>query len=391
MPWLCPVSRATSELRFRPTWRCRREAEPHHEGSTSRTGGPFGLAGMVTLVLACKVPGSTMAQGTSTDERHGSSGLGTSTNIAEGSAATSGDTGEPSETAPGLDPESSSEVTTRTPSEDASTATTDPAEAESGSQTTGSIPTSSDDGTVASTGPVEPADPFVSSSYQRPRPLGSTAANAGYWEYLPPESGNAPRPLLVALHGIGENAEGTAETLPDVLVNGPARLIARDEWPLERPFIVLSPQFDGASCPDARWVNEFIEYAVANYEIDLARVYLTGLSCGAYGVWNYLGTYVDARVAAAVPIAGNGAGAWNQRSCDLGRVPIWAFHGDLDEQVAATGTTDPVEHLQGCDPEPVDLRMTIYLGVGHDSWSRTYDLSAGHDIYTWMLEHRKAE
>jgi len=27
---------------------------------------------------------------------------------------------------------------------------------------------------------------------------------------------------------------------------------------------------------------------------------------------------------------------------------------------------------------------TIYPGVGHDSWDRTYDLSAGN-IYTWML------
>jgi len=29
--------------------------------------------------------------------------------------------------------------------------------------------------------------------------------------------------------------------------------------------------------------------------------------------------------------------------------------------------------------------LTVYPGVGHDSWTRTYDLSAGHDIYTWLL------
>ena len=36
---------------------------------------------------------------------------------------------------------------------------------------------------------------------------------------------------------------------------------------------------------------------------------------------------------------------------------------------------------------PADLRLTVYPGVGHDSWDRTYDLSAGHDIYSWLLTH----
>jgi hypothetical protein len=33
--------------------------------------------------------------------------------------------------------------------------------------------------------------------------------------------------------------------------------------------------------------------------------------------------------------------------------------------------------------------MVIYPGVGHDSWSATYDGSGGHDIYAWMLAHRR--
>ena len=41
------------------------------------------------------------------------------------------------------------------------------------------------------------------------------------------------------------------------------------------------------------------------------------------------------------------------------------------------------------DPPPTDVRLTVYPGVGHDpdAWDPTYDLSAGHDIYTWLLEH----
>jgi hypothetical protein len=37
------------------------------------------------------------------------------------------------------------------------------------------------------------------------------------------------------------------------------------------------------------------------------------------------------------------------------------------------------------DPTPVDVRLTVYPRTDHDAWSRTYDLSAGHDIYAWLL------
>jgi len=38
---------------------------------------------------------------------------------------------------------------------------------------------------------------------------------------------------------------------------------------------------------------------------------------------------------------------------------------------------------------PVEAKLTIYPGVGHNAWDRTYDLSAGNDIYTWMLGFSK--
>ena len=48
-----------------------------------------------------------------------------------------------------------------------------------------------------------------------------------------------------------------------------------------------------------------------------------------------------------------------------------------------------MNNLEQCsDSAAVQLQTTIYPGVGHDSWTATYDLSAGHDIYAWMLGHR---
>jgi hypothetical protein len=33
------------------------------------------------------------------------------------------------------------------------------------------------------------------------------------------------------------------------------------------------------------------------------------------------------------------------------------------------------------------LKLTVYPDADHDSWSRTYDGSAGDDIYAWLLDH----
>ena len=87
---------------------------------------------------------------------------------------------------------------------------------------------------------------------------------------------------------------------------------------------------------------------------------------------------------------GDGNGAFNNAGCDLGKVAIWAFHGDADGTVSPNGSINPIENLNECDsPAPVEAKLTIYPGVGHNSWDRTYDGSAGHDIYGWLLGHSK--
>src|SRR3954454_24753233 len=61
-----------------------------------------------------------------------------------------------------------------------------------------------------------------------------------------------------------------------------------------------------AWCTTHDEIHDFISYAVANYNVDPTRVYVTGLSCGAFGTWEYLAKYGNEQVAAAVPIAGEG-------------------------------------------------------------------------------------
>ena len=131
-------------------------------------------------------------------------------------------------------------------------------------------------------------------------------------------------------------------------------------------------------------------FAMAHYDVDPSRVYITGLSCGAIGSWGYLGAHTNERVAAAVLIAGDGHDAYSQAGCALGKVPIWAFHGDADTTVLPSGSVDPINALDACtNPAAVDAKLTLYPGVGHNSWDQTYNLSSGNDIYAWMLGYTK--
>jgi len=259
-----------------------------------------------------------------------------------------------------------------------------------------------------------------SSKYFTERPLGSTSSSAGYDEYLPPSYSDdgAPSPLLIFFHGYGETGDGTPEAISRLRNAAIPRYIYADGWPTERPFVVLAPQhvedppgFDFSSCDGAEFggscnmevqhangnaqpafcttpneVRSFIDYALANYNVDASHVYITGLSCGGYGVWEYLGFYgSDNKVAAAVPIAGEGRPALATAGCGLGDTPIWAFTGLLEDTVDPDGSIVPMTTLKDdCGVPPDEAKLTEFPDRDHNSWDPAYGGADG-DIFTWML------
>jgi predicted peptidase len=195
-----------------------------------------------------------------------------------------------------------------------------------------------------------PASGGASSERLSFRPLGSVqGAPLGYGEYLPLGYGE-PRPLLVFLHGGGEYGDGSTAQLPRILKLGILSLIETDDWPSDRPFIVLMPQYPPAeaeACELADEVEAFLKFAVDHYEVDMDRVYLTGVSCGGIGLWDYLASHTNELVAATVPIAAHTSEAFERTGCELGRVPIWAFHGGArrDRSGDVHRRADPRTHV----------------------------------------------
>ena len=219
---------------------------------------------------------------------------------------------------------------------------------------------------------------------------GTAYAAAGFLEYLPP--GYAARktkaPLLIAFHGRGENGVGNAQSLEQLFNNGIPQRIRDGQW--SQPFVTLAPQHDGVGCPTAGEVKDFIQFAKSHYRIDEHRVYLTGLSCGARGIADYLAHYGGKEIAATVLVAGDLSPAWSARGCALARdLPIWAFHGDADDIVPNIGDKSAMAHLGEC-PRHREVKYDSYARTGHDAWTRAYATDQ-HDVYAWMLSFARDE
>lgn len=177
-------------------------------------------------------------------------------------------------------------------------------------------------------------------------------------------------PLLIFLHGAGERGND----LERVKVNGPPRYLKEGQ---KYPFIVVSPQ-----CPDGEiWNVDALSGMLSDLEkkhrVDRDRIYLTGLSMGGYGTWEWAGLEPK-RFAAIMPICGGGSRMW---SLNLAGLPIWCAHGDADTVVPISESRSMIERAQRAGAR---IRFTIYEGVGHGSWVPFY--SSGEWV-DWLLNH----
>ena len=185
-------------------------------------------------------------------------------------------------------------------------------------------------------------------------------------------------PAIIFLHGAGERGDN----LDFIKGYGIPKVV--EERP-DFPFITISPQ-----CPvNTTWfdhihaLDALLVHAITRHPIDLSRIYLTGLSMGGYGVWYWSVLYPE-RFAALAPVCGGGSGmhGFPERVCALKEVPVWAFHGALDDVVPVSETMVLVDRLKNCGG---NVRVTLYPDAGHDSWTPTY---TNQELYDWFLEHK---
>jgi len=209
----------------------------------------------------------------------------------------------------------------------------------------------------------------------------SQTVQVNYLLYLPESYGQDPQqrwPLILFLHGRGERGQNLEllkkHPLPKIL-DGQA----------DFPAIVVSPQLPLKKF----WWSEMIDplsvlldQIQAEYSVDPRRIYLTGLSMGGFGAWEFALRY-PTRFAAVVPIAGGyreGSRIVPENICDIKDVPMWVFHGSRDTTVPSFHSEILVEALQACGS---NVRFTLYADAEHeDSFQRAY---AEPELIPWLL------
>jgi predicted peptidase len=206
-----------------------------------------------------------------------------------------------------------------------------------------------------------------------------------YLLYLPGDYGKDPHqkwPLILFLHGSGERGSDLEllkrQPLPKTL-----------DQQKNFPFIVLSPQLP---LEMGNWselidpLKALADQIQAAYSVDTQRVYLTGLSMGGFGAWEFALRY-PRRFAAIVPIAGGyrfQSHAIPENICDLKDLPVWVFHGARDNNVLPAQSEEMVKALEACGGK---VRFTLYPDADHSaSWTRAY---ANPDVYEWLLEKKR--
>ena len=206
-----------------------------------------------------------------------------------------------------------------------------------------------------------------------------------------------PAPLLLFLHGSGERGSDDGSELSMVRKHGP--------WECDGAvdFFILAPQ-----CPRKRvwpaFVNEvllLLKDVCERHVVDKSRVYITGLSMGAFGAWSVVATQPQ-MFAAIVPICGGFMGVnvpvqttraqmlrfatgmahsperrmAFQKCKDM---PAWLFHGKKDTIVDPKASEEVFHALGGTSNEHV--RRTLYTNAGHRCWRKAYNTL---ELYAWL-------
>ena len=198
-----------------------------------------------------------------------------------------------------------------------------------------------------------------------------------YLQYLPTpkEPSIQQYPLLLFLHGGGEGGDD----IEKVKKHGPPKLIAEGK---SFPFIVISPQNPSETqFWDDQQLIRLLDELERDLPVDRSRIYLTGLSRGAYGAWR-LAIQNPNRFAAMIPICGGGPAPYAKR---IKHLPVWVFHGQKDPVIPVEESQRMVDALKSADG---NVKFTIYPEAKHDTWTETYENPA---IYEWLLQHRRAD
>lgn len=229
-----------------------------------------------------------------------------------------------------------------------------------------------------------------------------------YYLYVPAQyQPNRTYPLVLVLHGNGESA-GPGDSPTEAAQN--RSLILNQQYvqawvtpaaQAQHPCFVVVPQV----LSGARWVDvpgsqgsytlnpqpttdlttamEIVVTVESAYaSIDRNRLYLVGISMGAYGVWDAIERW-PLLFAAAAPLSGAGDPA---RAVAAAHVPLWDFHGASDTGVLVNNARAMYVAIHAAGGSSCS---TVFPGVGHDLWN-TIQVYQSARFRAWLFSQTRS-
>ncbi len=222
-------------------------------------------------------------------------------------------------------------------------------------------------------------------------------------------TGSLRYPLLVFLHGAGDAGTDLSVIYNDAQGGGPAYFISQGTFPtsfvnpktgISYKFIILSPQHPTFSTT-GKQLDSIINYMVSTYRIDTNRIYVTGLSAGGVGIFDYVTNngMTPTHKAAAMVIMSQASDVPNnttQSQTIADSVRVWGFGSETDIYGRRTHLYVSGDYggADACSCSGLGSlgRFTAYAG-GHCCWNNFYtptykEYFSGDsmNIYQWMLQ-----
>lgn len=211
------------------------------------------------------------------------------------------------------------------------------------------------------------------------------ANDYAYQVHVPAPVKGAP-PVIVFLHGIGQR--GAGGYLPK---SGAGGALVRG-YLSKVPAVILLPQCRAESYWSDPSMDELVMTALSQteseFKTDAARLYLTGVSMGGYGVW-HLASQHPGRFAALVSVCGgvhgrDDADRFEHVAEKVGKTPAWLFHGADDRVVPVEESRRMTAALKAIGG---NVKYSEYPGVGHSVWTQVL---AERELMPWLLSQRLA-
>jgi hypothetical protein len=191
-------------------------------------------------------------------------------------------------------------------------------------------------------------------------------------------------PIVVSLPYGGQPA---TDMLRQIEGAAAAELLSTDVNRKKYPAFIFIPHCPPGSgwggIPNYPSVDSLVLDAISSLDnlfgIDVNRRYVTGISRGGYGTWNFICKRPD-MFAAAIPVCGGGDPAL---AANAASVAVWAFHGKNDKNVPVSGSQNMISALEKAGSHP---KYSEFPDEGHNIW---YKVSITPGLWDWLFAQKR--